>query len=53
MSLENEKSCEKGTDKVAFSWWKLSGQSGEGVGEKLRFSYNLKYRGHFGPGGRM
>lgn len=53
MSLENEKSCEKGTDKVIFSWWKLRRQSGKGFGEKLHFSYDLKYRGRFGTGGWM
>lgn len=29
MRLENEKSREKGTDKVMFSWWKLGDKAGK------------------------
>lgn len=29
MRLENEKFCEKGIDKVMFSWWKFGDKAGK------------------------
>lgn len=44
MRLENEKSYEKGSNKVVFSWWEAWKQMGKRFVEKLHFGHDQRVR---------